>query len=75
MRQAVVDLIGPERFEWALVALGIGLPIVMILAMFVGMGLRLPFAAPPGDDDRNGTHERQRGPTEAAAEASESNAD
>jgi hypothetical protein len=58
MKDAIVHLIGPERFEWSLVAPGTGLLIVIVLAMLWGMGTRWPFI--PGSTGKE--RERERAP-------------
>ena len=42
MRQAVIDLVGADRFDLALAVVAIGLPLAVLLSMLYGYGLLWP---------------------------------
>ena len=51
MREKIISLIGAETFDGGLAFLAIGLPIAVILALLLGMGLRfIPWPWDGGDE-------------------------
>jgi hypothetical protein len=69
MKEAIVDLVGPEWFDLCLATLAIALPVAIVLLMLFGMGVRLPFVPWPEGHGTDG----EKAP--AATHASELDAD
>ena len=51
MKDTIVDLVGPEGFEWVLLLLGVGLPVLMVLVCVNTMLIPSWSSAGEGEDD------------------------